>query len=51
MKNYKIASIPGDGIGKEFITESFKVLKKIENSTVNLIKRALLYKQKRTIDF
>ena len=27
MKSYKIASIPGDGIGKEVLPESLKVLK------------------------
>ena len=27
MKNYKIATIPGDGIGKEIVPESLKVLK------------------------
>ena len=27
MKNYKIASIAGDGIGKEVIPESIKILK------------------------
>ena len=29
MKNYKIAIIPGDGIGKEVVAEGVKVLKKI----------------------
>ena len=27
MKNYKIASIAGDGIGKEVLPESLKILK------------------------
>ena len=27
MKSYKIASIPGDGIGKEVLPESLKVLR------------------------
>ena len=29
MKNYKIASIAGDGIGKEVLPESLKILKEI----------------------
>ena len=29
MPNYKIATIPGDGIGPEIITETVKVLEKI----------------------
>ena len=29
MKNYKIASIAGDGIGKEVVPESIKVLKEV----------------------
>ena len=30
MKIYKIAVIPGDGLGKEVVAEGIKVLKKIE---------------------
>ena len=29
MKSYKIASIPGDGIGKEVLPESLIVLKEV----------------------
>ena len=29
MKTYNIASIEGDGIGKEVVTEAHKILKKI----------------------
>ena len=29
MKSYKIASIEGDGIGKEIVPESIKVLKEV----------------------
>ena len=30
MKEYNIASIPGDGIGKEVLPEGLKVLKDLE---------------------
>ena len=29
MNSYKIASIPGDGIGKEVLPESLKVLREV----------------------
>ena len=29
MKNYKIATIAGDGIGKEVVPESIKILKEV----------------------
>ena len=35
MKTYNIASIPGDGIGKEVVPEAHKVLKKFQNN-INL---------------
>ncbi len=30
MKEYKIASIAGDGIGKEVVPEALKILKEVE---------------------
>ena len=38
MKNYKIAVIPGDGIGKEVMPEALKVLQVIKDKfQINLI--------------
>ena len=34
MKSYKIASIAGDGIGKEVLPESLKILKEIASSAL-----------------
>ena len=31
MKEYKIASIAGDGIGKEVVPEALKILKEVAN--------------------
>jgi tartrate dehydrogenase/decarboxylase/D-malate dehydrogenase len=31
MKEYKIASIAGDGIGQEVVPEAFKILKEVAN--------------------
>jgi len=33
MKEYKIASIAGDGIGKEVVPEALKILKRSSKST------------------
>ena len=33
MKSYKIATIAGDGIGKEVVPESLKVLKEVAKKT------------------
>ena len=38
MKTYNIASIEGDGIGKEVVPEAHKVLKKIQLSQEDCMK-------------
>ena len=46
MKSYKIASIAGDGIGKEVLPESLKVLKETAKNTnlkFNLMSLNLLH--------
>ena len=39
MKKYKIASIAGDGIGKEVVPESLKVLKEAAKNLYSLLRK------------
>ena len=41
MKTYKIATIAGDGIGKEVVPESLKILKEIAKKLLKLTKEKL----------